>query len=259
MTQSTDMQQQVLSYVRHQAAKGPADLAALIERTAADCARCLENVSEEQAAFRYDQEWSIKEVLGHLLASTKGVNREIANLVEDRPSGSEPSMGVVSGADRPIGKLRQGLARLWRETARLAASLPEAGPERTFEHPMFGPLNPGEWIAFQRLHAMDHIQQMETIKAHPDYPRTSAMFLARVYVTLKPTVNDPQGLTIRGALHSLGFADVESVRAGKYLEVRIAADDRGKAEKQLAEMCRKLLANPVIEDYRFEVEEAARG
>jgi phosphoribosylformylglycinamidine synthase PurS subunit len=82
------------------------------------------------------------------------------------------------------------------------------------------------------------------------------MFLARVYVTLKPTVNDPQGLTIRGALHSLGFADVESVRAGKYLEVRIAADDRKEAESQLAEMCRKLLANPVIEDYRFELDEA---
>jgi len=85
------------------------------------------------------------------------------------------------------------------------------------------------------------------------------MFLARVYVTLKPTVNDPQGLTIRGALHSLGFADVESVRAGKYLEVRIADDDRAQAEKQLAEMCRKLLANPVIEDYRFELEDAARA
>ena len=81
------------------------------------------------------------------------------------------------------------------------------------------------------------------------------MYLARVYVTLKPTVNDPQGLTIRGALHSLGFADVESVRAGKYLEVSLAAKDRQKAEKQLAEMCRKLLANPVIEDYRFELED----
>lgn len=85
------------------------------------------------------------------------------------------------------------------------------------------------------------------------------MFLARVYVTLKPTVNDPQGLTIRGALHSLGFADVESVRAGKYLEVRIVADDRAKAESQLVEMCRKLLANPVIEDYRFELEELAKA
>ena len=84
------------------------------------------------------------------------------------------------------------------------------------------------------------------------------MYLARVYVTLKPTVNDPQGLTIRGALHSLGFSDVESVRAGKYLEVRLDAKGRKQAEKQLAEMCRKLLANPVIEDSRFELEEDGR-
>ena len=82
------------------------------------------------------------------------------------------------------------------------------------------------------------------------------MYLARVYVTLKPTVNDPQGLTIRGALHSLGFSDVASVRAGKYLEVRLDAKDRKQAEKKLGEMCRKLLANPVIEDFRFEVENA---
>jgi len=85
------------------------------------------------------------------------------------------------------------------------------------------------------------------------------MYLARVYVTLKPTVNDPQGITILGALHSLGFSDVGSVRAGKYLEVRLDAKDRKRAEKQLAEMCRKLLANPVIEDYRFEMEEDGAG
>ena len=82
------------------------------------------------------------------------------------------------------------------------------------------------------------------------------MYLARVYVTLKPTVNDPQGLTIRGALHSLGFSDVDSVRAGKYMEIRLNTGDRKEAERQLAEMCRKLLANPVIEDSRFELEEA---
>ena len=84
------------------------------------------------------------------------------------------------------------------------------------------------------------------------------MFLARVYVTLKPTVNDPQGITILGALHSLGFSDVGSVRAGKYLEVRLDAKDKKRAEKQLTEMCRKLLANPVIEDYRFELAEDGR-
>ncbi len=83
------------------------------------------------------------------------------------------------------------------------------------------------------------------------------MFLARVYVTLKPTVNDPQGLTIRGGLHSLGFDSVEGVRAGKYLELRVAGSDLAAAEAQVTEMCRKLLANPVIEDFRFEIEEAA--
>ena len=81
------------------------------------------------------------------------------------------------------------------------------------------------------------------------------MFLARVYVTLKPTVNDPQGLTIRGGLHSLGFAIVDSVRAGKYLEIRLEESDRTTAEERVTEMCRKLLANPVIEDFRFELEE----
>ncbi len=82
------------------------------------------------------------------------------------------------------------------------------------------------------------------------------MYLARVYVTLKPAVNDPQGLTIRGALHSLGFAAVDSVRAGKYMEIRIEAPDATAAEARVAEMCRKLLANPVIEDFRFDIEEA---
>jgi phosphoribosylformylglycinamidine synthase len=80
------------------------------------------------------------------------------------------------------------------------------------------------------------------------------MYLAKVYITLKPTVNDPQGLTIKGALHNLGFSSVEDVRAGKYIEVRIAEKDITEARKQVDEMCRKLLANPVIENYRFELE-----
>jgi len=80
------------------------------------------------------------------------------------------------------------------------------------------------------------------------------MYLAKVYITLKPTVNDPQGLTIKGALHNLGFSSVEDVRAGKYIEVRIAEKDIAAARKQVEEMCRKLLANPVIENYKFELE-----
>jgi phosphoribosylformylglycinamidine synthase len=80
------------------------------------------------------------------------------------------------------------------------------------------------------------------------------MFLAKVYVTLKPTVNDPQGLTIRGGLHSLGFASVDSVRAGKYMEIRLDGHTREEAERVLHEMCQQLLANPIIENYRFELE-----
>jgi phosphoribosylformylglycinamidine synthase len=82
------------------------------------------------------------------------------------------------------------------------------------------------------------------------------VFLARVYVTLKQTVNDPQGLTIRGGLRSLGFDTVESVRAGKYLEIRLDGSDRSAAEGRVQEMCQKLLANPVIEDFHFEIDDA---
>jgi len=80
------------------------------------------------------------------------------------------------------------------------------------------------------------------------------MYLAKIYVTLKPTVNDPQGLTIKGALHNLGFDTVEDVRAGKYIEVKINESNNEKANSQVNEMCRKLLSNPIIENYRFEVE-----
>ena len=78
-------------------------------------------------------------------------------------------------------------------------------------------------------------------------------FHARVYVTLKPTVNDPQGLAIRTGLHHLGFESVDSVRMGKYLEVGLEAASAPAATEQIDQMCRQLLANPVIESYRFEV------
>ncbi len=77
------------------------------------------------------------------------------------------------------------------------------------------------------------------------------MFLARVYVTLKPAVNDPQGLTVMGGLHSLGYEAVTDVRIGKYMEIRLEADDANAAEEAVARMCDQLLANPVIEDFRF--------
>ena len=79
---------------------------------------------------------------------------------------------------------------------------------------------------------------------------------ARVFVTLKPSVFDPQGQTIAEALHSLGYTGVGDVRQGKYFELEIAAPSAERARALASEVADKLLANPVIETYKFEVAEA---
>jgi phosphoribosylformylglycinamidine synthase len=76
---------------------------------------------------------------------------------------------------------------------------------------------------------------------------------ARVTVTLKPSVLDPQGKAIEGALRSLGVAGITSVRQGKVFDIEIDSDDRAGAEARLKEAADKLLANTVIESYRVEV------
>ncbi len=83
------------------------------------------------------------------------------------------------------------------------------------------------------------------------------MFLAKIYVTLKPAVNDPPGQTVLAALRRMGYESASDVRVGKFLQLKIEVMERLKAERQVDEMCQKLLANPVIEDYRFEMEEIA--
>ncbi len=77
---------------------------------------------------------------------------------------------------------------------------------------------------------------------------------ARVFVTLKPSVFDPQGRTIADALHSLGYQNVADVRQGKYFELDLATTDRAQAETLAAEVADRVLANPVIESYRIEVD-----
>jgi phosphoribosylformylglycinamidine synthase subunit PurS len=77
------------------------------------------------------------------------------------------------------------------------------------------------------------------------------IFTAHVVVTLKPVVNDPQGLVVRSGLHHLGFDGVGDVRVGKYIELTVDAADEGTAREQVTQMCEKLLRNPVIEDYEI--------
>ena len=77
---------------------------------------------------------------------------------------------------------------------------------------------------------------------------------ARVFVTLKPSVFDPQGQTITDALHSLGYTGVADVRQGKFFELNVNAASADQAKKLASEVADKVLANPVIESYRVEVE-----
>jgi phosphoribosylformylglycinamidine synthase len=76
---------------------------------------------------------------------------------------------------------------------------------------------------------------------------------ARIRITLKNGVLDPQGKAIQNALGGLGFKGVEEVRQGKYIEVNLAATDEAAARAEVERMCRELLANTVIEDYAFEL------
>ncbi|MBI2912891.1 MAG: DinB family protein [Chloroflexi bacterium] len=191
MTQAADPIQQALSYMRHQASKGLDSLAALMERSAEDWQRCLQGMTEAQAGFQppptgnssaspaggEGPKWCAKEVIGHFLASERSLNRQVAGLAGvEPPSGPAPAvraMGVQSTEDEglPLADLRQKLMAFFQETGALIASLERgANLDQTFPHPVFGQLNPKEWMAFHRVHAMDHIQQIENVKAAPGYP-----------------------------------------------------------------------------------------
>lgn len=79
------------------------------------------------------------------------------------------------------------------------------------------------------------------------------MYKVNVFVTLRESVLDPQGVAVKGALHTMNYKEVTDVRIGKYLELQMESVEH--VEERVKEMCEKLLANTVIEDYSFEVEE----
>ena len=81
--------------------------------------------------------------------------------------------------------------------------------------------------------------------------------IAKVVVMPKAVVNDPQGVTVKQGLRSLGFDEVDEVRVGKYIEIRLDTDSEAEAVEHVEQMCRKLLANHVIEDFRYTID--ARG
>lgn len=82
-------------------------------------------------------------------------------------------------------------------------------------------------------------------------------YQARIYITLRPSVLDPQGVAVKSGIQHLGYDNVEQVRIGKYIEMTLSATDETEAKSQLDQICDQLLANPVIEIYRFDLTEVA--
>lgn len=78
-------------------------------------------------------------------------------------------------------------------------------------------------------------------------------YTAEVVISLKPVVNDPQGLTVRAGLRQLGFSEVSEVRVGKHISMEVDGNSKSSVRQRVADMCEKLLRNPVIEDYRIEI------
>jgi len=87
----------------------------------------------------------------------------------------------------------------------------------------------------------------------PGKNKKKKYFQATVYVKLKDGVLDPQGSTIKRALGNMGYKGIEEVRSGRVFEITLNSNDRKETEKLLDQICRKLLANPVIEKYNFEI------
>ena len=170
---SDDIRERVVSYLSHQATKEADDLRALIERERARLLGLLEGLTEAQASWKpAADQWSIKDVLRHVLAAERGVVEIVTSLAS----------GVVPAGERQLGRqdadesatLKRLVARLGEERRRLLTFVDSLSPSAdlsvTFPHPFFGPLNCKGWVAFQRIHDGDHIGQVEQVKSAAGYP-----------------------------------------------------------------------------------------
>jgi hypothetical protein len=175
MTQQADMVEQAIGYCRYQAQKGIDSLAVLQERTSADWQRCLEGMTEKQAGFAPGSEWPARTVVNHFLSVTVGVNKQIRRFTSGTmPSATDEETLAADGPAKEattVPEMRKELDASFAEMIELTRSL-EGNPNLSaqFPHPMFGQLNILEWIAFQRIHSQDHIQQIDKNKASDGYP-----------------------------------------------------------------------------------------
>lgn len=164
-----------IDYCSHQANKGIDSLVALMERTGADWQRCLDGVSDTQAEYSpAPGEWTTKEVVTHFLMATASVNDQIRRLTSGQEVGQLASAAPDErpGETPSVTELSAETTGIFNEIAALTRELEgNANLDKQFPHPAFGQLNILQWIAFQRLHGMDHMQQIDKNKAAAGYPK----------------------------------------------------------------------------------------
>ena len=173
--QNTDLITKARDYCSHQANKGIESLVQLMQRTGEDWRRCLDGVSETQADFSPAKgEWTTKEVVTHFLTSTDGVNGQIRKIT----MGEDVGQLAPGGPDEKptqmpsVRELSAKTVAIFEEIADLTRALEgNSNLGKQFPHPAFGQLDMLQWIAFQRLHGMDHMQQIEKNKADAGYPK----------------------------------------------------------------------------------------
>ena len=167
-----DARQRLVSYLEHQANKDVPRMLQLIEEQRARLLALLDGVTDEQAAFRpAPDQWSIADVLRHVIAAEEGV----AGIIESLARGAVPDGSRALGSQVPdegqalsalVERLRAARANLL-ETVRDWPATPDV--EAKFEHPFFGPLDCKAWLTFQRVHDLDHVGQIEQVKAADGY------------------------------------------------------------------------------------------
>jgi len=172
-TISDETRQQVVGYLRHQASKPTADLLALIDRAEGWIERSLEGVSESQAPFCPEPgEWCIAEVLRHVDASMRGTARLVAGLAAGENVSAKMANPPVDTAPKTLAELRRGVAESFDDLRAAVRAIPEGlDSEATANHPFFGDLTCKEWAAFVYVHARDHADQIEKVKADSAFPR----------------------------------------------------------------------------------------
>jgi hypothetical protein len=172
MNESVMDEQQLMSYVRHQALKPASDLLVLVDRGSDYLDGLLEQVSDSQARICPEPGgWCICEVLIHVISATHGT----ARLVESLSAGVKPdvklSAPTVEMGSETLAELRQGLAESFEHMRSVVRALPEgAGSSVTLFHPLHGELTAKEWAVLGYLHVRDHGMQIEKVKAAPDFP-----------------------------------------------------------------------------------------